>query len=145
MKGSARGTWDPREGQQPFRPNLNGVGDRTTTLADVVFFTKYSKVMKSLCQSLDILQSEEKAYYGILLPTVLVCAKKLTDIQEVGDLTSNFCGFRSSLYFVTKMLRVYALRYSRKLRLLLIAKLKPILTAQAARVHLPMMNFSAEH
>ena len=32
MKGSARGTWDPREGQQPFGPNPNGVGDRTTTL-----------------------------------------------------------------------------------------------------------------
>ena len=32
MKGSARGNWDPREGQQPFRPNPNGVGDRTTTL-----------------------------------------------------------------------------------------------------------------
>ena len=42
--------------------------------------------MKPLCQSLDILQSEEKAYYGIPLPTVLVCAKKLTDIQDVGDL-----------------------------------------------------------
>ena len=32
MKGSSRGNWDPREGQQPFRPNPNGVGDRTTTL-----------------------------------------------------------------------------------------------------------------
>ena len=32
MKGSARGNWDLREGQQPFRPNPNGVGDRTTTL-----------------------------------------------------------------------------------------------------------------
>ena len=32
MKGSARGNWDPRKGQQPFRPNPNGVGDRTTTL-----------------------------------------------------------------------------------------------------------------
>ena len=31
-KGSARGNWDPREGQQPFRTNPNGVGDRTTTL-----------------------------------------------------------------------------------------------------------------
>ena len=29
---SARGNWDPREGQQPFRPNPNEVGDRTTTL-----------------------------------------------------------------------------------------------------------------
>ena len=32
MKESARGKWDPREGQQQFRPNPNGVGDRTTTL-----------------------------------------------------------------------------------------------------------------
>ena len=32
MKGSARGNWDPRKGQQPFRLNPNGVGDRTTTL-----------------------------------------------------------------------------------------------------------------
>ena len=31
-RGSARGNWDPREGQQPFRPNPNGAGDRTTTL-----------------------------------------------------------------------------------------------------------------
>ena len=32
MKGSAWGNWDPREGQQPFRPNPNGAEDRTTTL-----------------------------------------------------------------------------------------------------------------
>ena len=32
MKGSAQSNWDPREGQQPFRPNSNGVGDCTTTL-----------------------------------------------------------------------------------------------------------------
>ena len=31
-EGRARGNWDPREGQQPFRPNPNGVGDSTTTL-----------------------------------------------------------------------------------------------------------------
>ena len=30
--GSFRGNWDPREDQQSFRPNPNGVGDRTTTL-----------------------------------------------------------------------------------------------------------------
>ena len=29
---SARGNWDPREDQQPFRPNPNGVGDHTSTL-----------------------------------------------------------------------------------------------------------------
>ena len=32
IKWSAQGNWDPREGQQPFRPNPNGAGDRTTTL-----------------------------------------------------------------------------------------------------------------
>ena len=32
MKGSARGNWDPREGQQPSRPNPNGAGDLITTL-----------------------------------------------------------------------------------------------------------------
>ena len=31
MEGSSRGSWDPREGQQPYRPNPNGVGNRTTT------------------------------------------------------------------------------------------------------------------
>ena len=31
-EGSARGNWDSREGQQPFRLNPNGVGDRNTTL-----------------------------------------------------------------------------------------------------------------
>ena len=32
FEGSARDSWDPRKGQQLFRPNSNGVGDRTTTL-----------------------------------------------------------------------------------------------------------------
>ena len=31
MKGSVWGNWGPREGQQPFQPNPNEVGDRTTT------------------------------------------------------------------------------------------------------------------
>ena len=30
--GSSRSNWDSREGQQPFRPNSNGVRDRTTAL-----------------------------------------------------------------------------------------------------------------
>ena len=44
QKGSARGNWDPQEGQQPFRPNPNGAGDRTTTLrrlligAEIMFY-----------------------------------------------------------------------------------------------------------
>ena len=32
IKGSARGNWDPREGQQPFRPNPNGVGGHAIML-----------------------------------------------------------------------------------------------------------------
>ena len=32
IKGNAWGNWDPRKGQQPFQPNPNGAGDRTTTL-----------------------------------------------------------------------------------------------------------------
>ena len=31
-KGSTRGNWDSQGGQQPFRLNSNGAGDRTTTL-----------------------------------------------------------------------------------------------------------------
>ena len=31
FEGSAQGNWDPLKGQQPFRPNPNGIGDRTTT------------------------------------------------------------------------------------------------------------------
>ena len=32
MKGSVRGYWDPREGQQPFRLNPNEAGDSTIML-----------------------------------------------------------------------------------------------------------------
>ena len=32
MKRSAWGNWDPREGQQPFQPYSNGLGDCSTTL-----------------------------------------------------------------------------------------------------------------
>ena len=34
-EGSARGNRDSRKDQQPFRPNPNGVGDRTTLLKRV--------------------------------------------------------------------------------------------------------------
>ena len=32
----SRGGWDPLEGQQPFRLNPNGVGDRTATLRQLL-------------------------------------------------------------------------------------------------------------
>ena len=52
MKGSAQGNWDLREGQQPFRPNPNGVWDRTTTLRRLligaVYHTSYLKSPNAL-------------------------------------------------------------------------------------------------
>ena len=36
MKGSAWGNWDPQEVQQPFLPYPNGVGNRTTTLRQLL-------------------------------------------------------------------------------------------------------------
>ena len=48
MKGITRGNWDPREGQLPFRPNPNGVRDRTTTLRwlfiDAVLLSIFSRI-----------------------------------------------------------------------------------------------------
>ena len=38
-EGSARGNCDPWEGQQPFRPNPNGVGNRITTLMRLLIGT----------------------------------------------------------------------------------------------------------
>ena len=38
-KGNARGNWSPREDQQPFRPNPNGVGDPTITLRRLLIDT----------------------------------------------------------------------------------------------------------
>ena len=57
MKVSARGNWDPGEGQQPFRSNSNGVGDRITTLrrlligADLFFFASRFVTHKPLLMS----------------------------------------------------------------------------------------------
>ena len=45
IKESARGNWDPRKGQQPFRPNLNGAGDRTTTLRRLLIGAVLARVV----------------------------------------------------------------------------------------------------
>ena len=37
IKRSARNNWDPQKVQQPFQPNPNEVGDRTTTLRRLLF------------------------------------------------------------------------------------------------------------
>ena len=41
-EGSAWGNWDPREDQQPFRLNPNGVGDCTTTLRRLLIGAVYT-------------------------------------------------------------------------------------------------------
>ena len=43
MKGSARGNWDPWEGQQPLRPNPNGAGDHTTTFRRLLIGAEFIK------------------------------------------------------------------------------------------------------
>ena len=48
MKESFRGNWDPREGQRPFRPNPNGVGDRTTTLRRLLIGAGTAALYRSL-------------------------------------------------------------------------------------------------
>ena len=44
---------------------------------DINFFKEYIETMKPVCQALDILQGENDAYTGILLPTITTCIKKL--------------------------------------------------------------------
>ena len=51
MKGNARGNWDPREGQQPFRPNPNRVGDSTTTFRRLLIGASFYKTKSATLQS----------------------------------------------------------------------------------------------
>ena len=41
FEGSALDNWDPREGQQRYQPNSNGIGDRTTTLRRLLIGTHF--------------------------------------------------------------------------------------------------------
>ena len=49
MKGSAKGNWVSREGQQPFRPNPNKVGDRTTTLKRMLIGADGQLLFRGFC------------------------------------------------------------------------------------------------
>ena len=49
---------------------------------DISFIMEYSKVMQTMAQALDILQSEEKCYMGILLPTIVSLKKQLLKTSE---------------------------------------------------------------
>ena len=48
IKGSARSNWDPRKGQQPFRPNPNEAGDCTTTLRRLLIGTAQVMVVLTI-------------------------------------------------------------------------------------------------
>ena len=77
QKRSARGNWDPREGQQQFRPNPNEAGDRTTTLRRLLialsfsagpvcssFSTEACAILHALCWSL---QHQQVCHFSSLL------------------------------------------------------------------------------
>ena len=49
---------------------------------EVTFLNEYSNVMKPVAVSLDILQGEDKAFMGILLPIISVCTTKLKILKE---------------------------------------------------------------
>ena len=54
-EGSARGNWDPRKGQKPFRLNPNGVGDHTTTLRRML-------IGAGILCSMSLLSSDYRTY-----------------------------------------------------------------------------------
>ncbi len=49
---------------------------------DISFILEYARVMQPVSQALDILQSEEKCYIGILLPTIVSLKKQLLKLRE---------------------------------------------------------------
>ena len=62
MKGSARGKWDLREGQQPFRLNQNEAGDRTTTLRRLLIGAAVYKVIGEDLQSVETFALPKPAF-----------------------------------------------------------------------------------
>ena len=60
IKGSARGVWDPRKGQQPFRSNPNGRGPHHHVEVTVDWCRKYfSRGVKRKHKSLSITEKVE--------------------------------------------------------------------------------------
>lgn len=56
------------------------------TNIDNEILKEYILVMSPIAISLDFLQAEDKAYFGVLLPTLYFIKKELTDIKEQGTL-----------------------------------------------------------
>ena len=49
---------------------------------DVIFLRECREIMQPICQSLDILLSEAKAFLGCLLPTISMVMKKLKELKS---------------------------------------------------------------
>ena len=65
-EGSARGNWDPREGQQPFRPDPNWVGDCTIMLRRLLIGAeKYGTLYRSQSSSF-IITANKKHLTGVI-------------------------------------------------------------------------------
>ena len=58
----------------------------TFFLGDVNFFKQYHRAMAAICCALDVIQGEEKAYMGLLLPTLAVTLKRLKVLKSDGSL-----------------------------------------------------------
>ena len=56
-------------------------------LGDVNFFKQYHRAMAPMCCALDVIQGEEKAYMGLLLPTLAITLKRLKILKSDGSLT----------------------------------------------------------
>ena len=59
----------------------------TYFLGDVNFFKQYHRAMVPMCCALDVIQGEEKAYMGLLLPTLAVTLKQLEILKSDSSLT----------------------------------------------------------
>ena len=77
-KGSAQGNWDPREGQQPFRPNPNEVGDCITTLRRLLIGAGF--VLSPLLFAIVVNVITENARRGVV--NELLCANDLVIMSE---------------------------------------------------------------
>jgi hypothetical protein len=51
------------------------------TSGDILFLKEYAKVMEPVAVALDMLQGEEQAYLGCLLPTLAVTIMKLEGVD----------------------------------------------------------------
>ena len=84
---STRGNWNPREGQQPFRPNPNWVGDRTTTMRWLLRYFAIAETLRSRLHQLSIVSQD-----GFALPDNLIGIRLNKDRVFIMTLSSLIAG-----------------------------------------------------